>query len=189
MKTATVTGAVIAALAVGALATPSSAQTYRGQYSNDCRRSDGTAGTVIGGIAGALLGSNLAAHHGGRAGGAAIGGVAGALLGNSIGRSSGQSCDYQGYNNGYRQPTYAYAAPAYEQPTYGYGQTYRYAQPSYGYAQQTYSYAQPAYGYETRYSDDRYNRPQYDHDREQYRDRDQYRDRNWDRADWHENFR
>ena len=101
MKTATITGAVIAALAVGALATPSFAQPYGAPYNSDCRRSDGAGGAVIGGIAGALLGSNLAAHHGGRAGGAAIGGVAGALIGNSIARGS-QSCGYQGYSSGYQ---------------------------------------------------------------------------------------
>src|SRR5471030_1427641 len=118
MKVAAISGAVIAALATGAVATPSFAQPYRDAYANDCRqdsRGNTTAGAVIGGIAGAVLGSNLAAHHGGRSGGAAIGGVAGALLGNSIARSSNSSCDYQGANSGYRTPAYAdggyYAQP------------------------------------------------------------------------------
>ena len=170
MKIPAISGAVIAALAVGALATPSFAQSYRAPYNSDCRRGDGTAGAVIGGIAGALLGSNLAAHHGGRAGGAAIGGVAGALLGNSIARGSSQSCDTQSYNSGYRQPSYAYA------------------QPTYGYAQPRYAYAQPSDGYDTRYSYS-YNRPRYDRDRDDYRDRDHDRDRRHDRDDWHDDFR
>lgn len=180
MKTVAISGAVIVALAVGALATPAFAQTYRAPYNSDCRRSDGTAGTVIGGIAGALLGSNLAAHHGGRAGGAAIGGVAGALIGNSIARGSSQSCDTQSYNSGYRQPAYVYAQPS-----------YAYAQPTYGYAQPRYAYAQPSDGYDTRYRDNgySYNRPRYDRDRDDYRDRDHDRDRRRDRDDWHENFR
>jgi hypothetical protein len=45
------------------------------------------AGTLLGGIAGAVVGSNLA-HGGGRTGGAVIGGVAGAAIGNTVGRSS-----------------------------------------------------------------------------------------------------
>ena len=130
MKVATISGVVIAALAAGAIATPSLAQPYG--YDRDCR-SNAAAGTILGGIAGAVLGSNLAAHHGGRSGGAAIGGVAGALLGNSIGRSS-SSCDYRGYSSGY------------------------YAQPGYAYAEPAYVYARPAYsyGYEARYDRDRY---------------------------------
>jgi hypothetical protein len=149
MKTAAISGAVIAALAVGALATPSFAQPYRA-YDNTCR-SDGTAGTVIGGIAGALLGSNLAAHHGGRAGGAAIGGVAGALLGNSIARG----------NDNCRTYSEAYRAPVYQAPAYGYG---------YG--------DRSAYGYATRYERPVYRAPvyerraydhAYDHDRRDYR--------------------
>ena len=160
MKTAAISGAVIAALAVGALATPSFAQSYRAPYNSDCRRSDGTTGAVIGGIAGAILGSNLAAHHGGRSGGAAIGGVAGALLGNSIARGS-QSCGAQGYSSGYSGYSRGYQ-----------DRSYGYAQPTYRYAQPTYAYAQPYYGgYDSRYGDNSYSRPRYD--REQYRD--QYR--------------
>jgi uncharacterized protein YcfJ len=175
MKVAAISGVVIAALAAGAVATPSFAQPYRDSYANDCRQGgNATAGAVIGGIAGALLGSNLAAHHGGRSGGAAIGGVAGALLGSSIARSSSSSCDYQGYNSGYR--TQAYSSGYYAQPSYGY------AQPTYAYVEPTYAYAQPAYsyrsrGYDARYSDNGYGRG-----------RDDHRDRNRD-GDWHSNFR
>jgi uncharacterized protein YcfJ len=176
MKVAAISGAVIAALAAGAVATPSFAQPYRDSYANDCRQGgNATAGAVIGGIAGALLGSNLAAHHGGRSGGAAIGGVAGALLGSSIARSSSSSCDYQGDNSGYR--TRAYSDGYYAQPSYGY------AQPTYAYAQPSYAYAQPAYGYrsrgyDARYSDNGYGRDRYDHNRDHNRD-----------GDWHSNFR
>ena len=132
MKTATISGAVIAALAVGALATPTFAQPYRA-YDNGCQtRSDGTAGAVIGGIAGALLGSNLASHHGGRAGGAALGGVAGALIGNSIARSN-DSC--QTYSQAYR-------APIYQAPVYGYSDRYnaRYERPAYDRYHRDYRY-------------------------------------------------
>jgi uncharacterized protein YcfJ len=168
MKTAAISGALIAALAAGAVALPtvSAAQPYG--YASDCRRSDGTAGTIIGGIAGAVLGSNLAAHHGGRAGGAAIGGVAGALLGNSIARS-GSSCgtynQASGYDNrGYDNQSYGYAE---SYPSYGYGQTYGYA-----------TYSQPYYsgGYVSRDRDDRYR----GHDNNWRRDRDDNRDRGYE---------
>ena len=146
MKTVAISGAVIAALAVGALATPTSAQSYRGDsYGNGCRtRSDGTTGAVIGGIAGALLGSNLASHHGGRAGGAALGGVAGAVLGNSIARN----------NDGCRTFSHAYREQVYQAPVYGYNSGYssgynpRYSS---GY---TRGYGDnPGYGYNSGYSD------------------------------------
>jgi uncharacterized protein YcfJ len=117
MKAAAISGAVIAALAAGALATPTFAQPYRGYgYDNDCR-SDGTAGAVIGGIAGAVLGSNLAAHHGGRAGGAALGGIAGALIGNGIARSN-DNC--RSYGQAYSAPVYGYS----DSYAYGYDRAY-----------------------------------------------------------------
>ena len=160
MKVAAISGAVIAALAATAVATPSFAQSYGYARDSGCR-SDGTAGTVIGGIAGALLGSSLAAHHGGRAGGAAIGGVAGALIGNSVAR---KSCGDRGYSSRYSS-TRDYSSGYYSQPSYGYAQpNYGYAQPSYSYAQpsyRSYGYAQPRYGaygggYDNRYSDNGY---------------------------------
>jgi hypothetical protein len=172
MKTAAISGALIAALAAGAFAIPtvSAAQPYG--YAPDCRN-DGAAGTVIGGIAGALLGSSLAPHHGNRAGGAAIGGVAGALVGNSIGRSSGCST----VSSGYGYDSYGYAN---RYPNYGYSSGY-----SNGY---TGYYAQPYYsgsyvvrdGYDNRYRDhdrydhDRYDRDRHDNDRHDW-DRDHYR--------------
>src|SRR5690348_12456023 len=69
-------------------AAPAAAQGYR--YSDDCTRrihNNGTAGAIVGGIAGAVVGSNLA-HGGGRTGGAILGGAAGAAIGNNIARSS-----------------------------------------------------------------------------------------------------
>jgi uncharacterized protein YcfJ len=140
MKVAAISGAVIAALAVGSLATPTLAQDYRYDRRDVCqdsRHSNGATGAVLGGIAGVLIGSNLASHHGGRAGGAALGGVAGALLGNSIGRSSANSsCD--GYyatryeHRGYDNSRYGYADGRYDTGHYDngrYGYDSRYAQP------------------------------------------------------------
>ena len=176
MKVAAFSGAVIAALAAAAVATPSLAQSYGYARDSGCR-SDGTAGTVIGGIAGAVLGSNLAAHHGGRAGGAAIGGVAGALLGNSVARNS---CGNRGYSSRYGSTSYS--SGYYSQPGYGYTQpAYRYAQPSY----RSYGYAQPNYGayrggYDNRYSDNSY-RDYRDHgDNQRGRHHDDDYDNDWD---------
>jgi len=91
-----ITGAAIAALAATAMATPSFAQDpcHQKQHNN------GTAGAVIGGIAGAVIGSNVAGH-GAKTGGSIIGGLAGAAIGNNIGRSS-TKCDgrYSYYYNG-----------------------------------------------------------------------------------------
>jgi hypothetical protein len=93
MKTAAVTGAVLAALAAGALATPSFARDPCEQH----KHNNGTAGAVIGGLAGAVLGSNVAGH-GAKTEGSIIGGVAGAAIGNNIGRS-GVKCDGYSYYN------------------------------------------------------------------------------------------
>jgi len=153
MKIAAMTGAALTALAAASVALPTTANAQT--YYSDCRaheRSDGTAGAVIGGIAGALLGSSVAPHHGNRAGGAAIGGVAGALLGNSIGRSAAKSnsgaCGSYAYDGYYADPDYSYAAPptyyapaysapAYEAPTY-YAPTYD--APAYSYGRTYYPY-------------------------------------------------
>jgi hypothetical protein len=93
MKTGAITGAVLAALAAGALATPSFARDPCQQR----KHNNGTAGAVIGGIAGAVLGNNVA-RGGGRTGGTIIGGVAGAAIGNSVGRS-GTKCEGYAYYN------------------------------------------------------------------------------------------
>lgn len=140
MKLAAISGAVIAALAAGSVATPTFAQDYRGYGYYDSGRDpcqqkkhdSGTTGAVLGGIAGALLGSSLASHHDGRTGGALIGAVAGAALGNNIGRSSAHSsatCDgyvRQGYYGGRSYDSAYYRA---SDRNYGYYATpYRYDQ-------------------------------------------------------------
>ncbi len=145
MKVAAISTAVVAALAVSATAVPSFAQDYRG-YGYDGRdpcqekvHESGTAGALLGGLAGVLIGSNLASHHGGRSGGAVLGGLAGAALGNNIARSSARSsgaCEggYDNsryaprvsYNGGYEGQRYygqqryegRYEAPRYEAPRY-----------------------------------------------------------------------
>lgn len=56
-----------------------------------CRRSDGTTGLLIGGVAGALLGREVAGYRGDRTAGAIIGGAIGALAGKAI-DSNGRRC-------------------------------------------------------------------------------------------------
>jgi hypothetical protein len=147
MKTRFLTGALIAATAASALVVPTfaSAQPYGYDY-DSCRsreHSNGAAGAIIGGIAGALLGSSVAPHHGNRAGGAAIGGVTGALIGNSIGRSSAKSNSYA--CNGYDGRAYGYSAPTYY---YNGGYDGRYGSNNSYYATPySYSYQRPTYYY------------------------------------------
>ena len=63
---------------------------YRGSDNRYyCRRSDGTTGLIIGGLAGGLLGNSLASG-GSRTLGTLIGGGAGALLGRSVDRGQVQ---------------------------------------------------------------------------------------------------
>lgn len=67
-------------------------RTWRGDDGrNYCRRSDGTTGLIIGGVAGALLGREVAGYRGDRTAGAIIGGAIGALAGKSI-DSNGSRC-------------------------------------------------------------------------------------------------
>jgi hypothetical protein len=94
------------------------------------QRNDRVAGTVVGGVAGALLGSVIAGNSSNTAG-TVVGGVAGAIAGNQIAKS-GTRCP-EGY---YEVPT---TAPVYAQP--GYGQP-GYGQPGYGQP----GYGQPGYG-------------------------------------------
>jgi hypothetical protein len=93
-KGAAVTAAVIGAVAtVSALPSTASAQGYY-----DCNRGSNTAaGAIIGGAAGALLGSGVAAR-GHRNDGAALGGVLGAVTGAAVGSNS-SNCRY--YDNRY----------------------------------------------------------------------------------------
>ena len=86
-----------------------SGQGYYGQnyYGNRC---SGTTGTIIGGVAGAVVGSKIAGgrqrydYYGNRRGGsnatgAIIGGAVGALLGRKVDKDS---CNRRNYNYGYR---------------------------------------------------------------------------------------
>ena len=120
--------ALAAVMAVGALATPTFAQDYRGDrgYPNDGRygyqascqdikHQRTTTGGILGALAGAAIGSNLAAHGGGRTGGAVLGAVAGAVVGSNVGRESAKD-QCGGY---YRDGRY-YAYPV-RQTRYGYG--------------------------------------------------------------------
>jgi hypothetical protein len=121
--------ALVAATAFSA-ATPAAAQGYR--YSDDCTRrihDNGTTGAIVGGIAGAVVGSNLA-HGGGRTGGAILGGAAGAAIGNNIARSSTKDgCrGRRYYSSGYYvpppppppppRPVYVEPAPVYVERVY-----------------------------------------------------------------------
>ena len=109
-----------------AVATPSLARDYRGygHYDDACRSkksNNGTTGAVIGGVAGAVLGSNVAGR-GDRTEGAVIGGLAGALLGNSVGRSNAKSsyaCESRDYGSVRYNPSAPYYGNPYDR---GYGQ-------------------------------------------------------------------
>ena len=127
MKIAAFSATALALVAAGAVATPSFAHDYPGYRAAAYERADacqakqhnkGTTGAVLGGIAGALLGSNIAGH-GERTGGAALGAVAGAVIGANIGRSSAKSSDLcQGRD--YGRVVYQRATP------YPGGYSYRY---------------------------------------------------------------
>lgn len=58
---------------------------------NYCRRSDGTTGLVIGGVAGGVLGHEIVGRNGDRTLGAILGAAGGALLGRAIDRG-GSRC-------------------------------------------------------------------------------------------------
>lgn len=70
-------------------------RTWRGDDGRTyCRRSDGTTGLIVGGVAGALIGREVAGRRGDRTVGAILGAAGGALLGRAIERN--------GSNNGYQ---------------------------------------------------------------------------------------
>jgi hypothetical protein len=56
-----------------------------------CRRSNGTVGLLVGGVAGGLIGREVAGRRGDRTAGFLLGAVSGALIGRAIDRS-GSSC-------------------------------------------------------------------------------------------------
>ena len=144
--------AAVAALALGVTAAPltASAQVYygngysqnygtgsyapsynygRGQSYDPCsreRQGRTGAGAVIGGGAGAVIGSQLAAR-GRRTEGSILGGVLGAVVGSQVGRSSSDACrSYQSSygSNGYY--TQGYSQPSYYDDRYTGDQGYRY---------------------------------------------------------------
>jgi hypothetical protein len=91
---------------------------YNGQtyYGNRC---SGTTGTVVGGVAGAVVGSQIAKGRGGydyygnrRGGsgttGAIIGGAVGALLGRKIDKDSCKRRNGYNYSNSYNRYGYRY---------------------------------------------------------------------------------
>lgn len=82
-------------------------------------KSDRTTGTVIGGVAGALLGSAIAGNSSNTAG-TVIGGVAGAIAGNQIAKRNNEPCP-QGYYEYETQPVPAPAPTVYSYREYGPG--------------------------------------------------------------------
>lgn len=164
--------ATVAAATVGVTALPASAQSYGyvpgygGQtysnsysygsqgYRDDYRRDDRYrcdteregrtgAGALIGGGAGAVIGSQLAAR-GRRTEGSILGGVLGAVVGGSVGRGSSDRC--------YDQGSYSYG-----RSDYGYSQPYSYGGSSVYYDQNGYG----PYANDRRY-DDRRDERRYD---------------------------
>lgn len=133
-KTAVAAAAALATVGFSAL--PASAQSYYAQnygtgsysqpydynsryYGDDrssydyCRNDRGQrqgAGTFIGGAAGAVAGSQLAAR-GRRTEGSILGGVVGAVIGNVVGRNSANNCE--AYPSNYYDDR-AYSAPVYD---------------------------------------------------------------------------
>lgn len=130
--------ALFAAALCGAalLAAPqASAQSY-GSYHNehvarheqcrDSRNNRTAAGAAIGGVAGAVLGSQVAAR-GHRTDGSVLGAVVGAVAGGMIGRQTANNCDqrvqgaydpYYGQPSGYGDDSGLYGGP-YRQTGYG----------------------------------------------------------------------
>ncbi len=84
-----------------------------------CERSSGNraAGTVIGGVAGALLGSAIAGNSSNTAG-TVVGGVAGAIAGNQIAKRNNEPCP-QGYYEYDTAPVVAPAPSVYSYREYG----------------------------------------------------------------------
>ena len=130
-KLAAVSAAALALAGAAATTTPASAQPYGyGAYEacRDKKSDNGTTGAVIGGLAGAVLGSQVAGR-GDRTEGAVIGGLAGVLLGNVVGRDSAKSsnaCEARDYRASYRR---AYVPARYD-GRYGY-RDYRYGEHRY----------------------------------------------------------
>jgi Glycine zipper 2TM domain len=140
MRLSTKSLAAVAALTLGAVAAPmaASAQSYgysqnygtgayapsydynrypQQSYDPCARERQGRtgAGAVIGGGAGAVIGSQLAAR-GRRTEGSILGGVVGAVIGSQVGRSSSDAC--RTYQSSYGSS--GYYSQSDSQPSYGY---------------------------------------------------------------------
>ena len=145
MRLSTKSLAAVAALTIGAVAAPmaASAQSYgysqnygtgayapsydygrypQQSYDPCARERQGRtgAGAVIGGGAGAVIGSQLAAR-GRRTEGSILGGVVGAVIGSQVGRSSSDAC--RSYQSNYGQSSYGQNGGYYAQNQSGYGQS------------------------------------------------------------------
>jgi len=97
---------------VTALAAPMALPTTASAYVTRCearKHNDRVAGTVAGGLVGALAGSAIAGH-GNKTGGALIGGALGAIAGNQIARSGHRPCPpgqvYRTYDDRYYNSYY-----------------------------------------------------------------------------------
>ena len=145
---------------------------YRSQPSYECdrqRQGRTGAGAVIGGGAGAVVGSQLAAR-GRRTEGSILGGVLGAVVGGAVGRSSSEQC-YDRGSYSYGQPSYSSGYSSYSQP-YSSSSSYRYSSGANVY------YDQNGYGpyraddrrYDDRRDDRRYDDRRYDDGRYDRRD-------------------
>ncbi|HYF22734.1 MAG TPA: glycine zipper 2TM domain-containing protein [Caulobacteraceae bacterium] len=89
-----------AALAFGTVAAiPSYADAAT---STACKRSPGNKGTVVGGILGAVVGSQVAAR-GVRTEGAVLGGAVGAVAGHQIAKKNAKCRTYSSSNSQYRR--------------------------------------------------------------------------------------
>ena len=111
-KIAAISATALAVVSAAAVATPSFAQPYGYGAYEACRakkNDSGTTGALIGGLAGAVLGSQIASR-GDRTEGAVIGGLAGVVLGGAVGRSSAKSsnaCEARDYGRAaYRRAYY-----------------------------------------------------------------------------------
>lgn len=130
-KIAALSATALTLVGAASVATPTLAQPYGYGAYEACRakKSDSaTTGAVVGGLAGAVLGSQVAGR-GDRTEGALIGGLAGVLLGNAVGRSSAKSsdaCEARDYRATYRRayynpPGYGRYDDRYGARSYGYG--------------------------------------------------------------------
>ena len=90
-----------ATMVVSTVAIPSSADARKKRYAyrewrddsgrTRCRKPDGTVGTIVGGVAGALVGRTIDTR-GDRTVGTVLGAAGGALIGNEVAKSGSRRC-------------------------------------------------------------------------------------------------